>query len=207
MKAEVVYQLTKSEYDILMTNLNKIQDILSHAQIVESKSGQPVRNCFVQPEKLTDEKMQELFKTNYRHIMYYNLDTGLWNKTRILGWKLLREYNVAEQFMSAKNILESCPEFHYLEIVAFVVMPIVHVNEQFGVIEDPVPNTTSKIQHGGGWGGTIVCRDKFTGKLRPVPNTWIRGWGGSPRQIPKEFAKRCLDCQDVQQQLIEIHTR
>ena len=41
------------------------------------------------PEKLSDEKMQQLFGVKYQSLLYYNFDTKKWNTNEFLGKGML----------------------------------------------------------------------------------------------------------------------
>lgn len=120
-------------------------------------------------ELLTDEHMRKLFGTNYNGITYYNYDTNTWNRDSYLGDKILgRDSNI---YHKLKELLESSPSFAPYELVAFATMPIVHTPDYKNypiLISNPTHKKPSSYVV-----GTIVRRDKTTGKIVPVPNTWL----------------------------------
>lgn len=218
MKNEQVYVITQSEYDILTKNLSQIQNILAHAKVVDPTTQQFIERRPIQLEKLSTEKMQELFGKNYQHLIYYSFDTSWWNKDTILGWKLLYEASTIQLLRGLKDMIEATPEFKNLDVVAIVNMPIVESpTTNVPTVTNPKPaiklpsnsdEKTKKYLGCNGAAGTIVCRDKCTGKLQPVPDTWIHiPTRHSLRQIPNDFAKECLRNQDTLNSLIKIHTR
>ena len=216
--SEQKYILTQSEYDILTRNLQEIQVILSNATIIDSKTQKILERPPVVVEKLTSSKMQELFGTNYHHILYYNFDSGRWNTDRIMGWKLTNDLKATIMCQNLKDILEHAPEFNNLDVVAVVYMPVVKKNINPGtILENPKPatklptNATSAAQNQLGCHGavgTIVCRNKNTGQIRPVPNQWIHYPARhSLRQIPIDFVQLCIKSTEPLNNLIKIHAR
>ena len=157
-------------------------------------------------EILTDSKMRQLFGENYHGLIFYNYDFGLWNAEKYHGYKIETcEINLEK----LKTVLEKEPKFAGFELVAVVTMPI--RNDEFpgagAVIKKPNLNFN-------GWAivGTIVKRDKKTGKIAPVHDAWLGthvsgSLCGACRYGATWFANDVANKDKFRRALINAHTR
>ena len=123
---------------------------------------------------LTLNKEQDLFGENYKFIEWFDYDIWRRNDGGIISKADDRIYK------SFRNILQKDARFNtYYDLVAVVslsICPYPYSNSPFvgQVIRRPryvKPN--AKFLGETGFAGTIVCRDKKTGKILPVPKKWL----------------------------------
>lgn len=125
-------------------------------------------------EVLTNDKMHELFGANYQFVELFNYDTGRLNS----GGAVPKDDRII--YNNFRNILKNDARFNKnYELVAVVSLSICsypYSNSPFvgQVVRKPryvKPN--DKFLGETGFAGTIVCRDKKTGKIATVPNKWL----------------------------------
>lgn len=127
----------------------------------------------IDKEFLDVMKMRELFGVNYESIEYFDYDTGELNS----GHKVSRSDNMI--YRNFKNILSKDARFnnHYelAAVVSLSVSPYPYSDVNDGqIVRCPKyvkPDTGFLKQTG--YVGTIVCRDKKTGKILPVSSKWL----------------------------------
>ena len=125
-------------------------------------------------ESLTADKLQELFGVNYQFIECFNYD----------DWKLKGGKGVSKKdgiiYKSFRNILKSDSRFNnsceLVAIISLSICPYPYSESPFvgQVVRKPKyvkPN--EKFLGESGYAGTIVGRDKKTGKILKVPNKWL----------------------------------
>lgn len=225
INTEPVYQITRSEYDALISSLNNIQEILSNAKIVNEKGN-------TETEKLADSTMRALFGIKYQYVLCYNFDFKQWNTHHILEKKMrVDALKLAEKaYCKLKHILESDPKFKNREVVAIATMPVMEdLDNETTTIQQPTPALSTKYQSNtilpNGGAGTIICRDKITGKILPIPNIWIavsyhvnsncgtktdssgRQRHGGLKYTPRRFAQDCIDTPQKLNALKKLYTR
>lgn len=123
----------------------------------------------VKKEKLTAEKMQELFGTNYNNILYYNFDTKKWSAKHYIGFHIPAE-NMKSKYTSLfKDMLHSMRKFAGYELAGIAFMTI--DQSQYAGWKRDVVNPTFKPDSA--FVAKIICRDKKTGKIVPVSNSWF----------------------------------
>lgn len=125
-------------------------------------------------ESLTQIKMRELFGANHQFIECFNYDTLCRND----GIKALNPEMAT--YKNFRNILKSDARFNnnydLVAVVSLSICPYPYSNSPFcgQVVRYPryvKPNI--KFFGETGSAGTIVCRDKKTGKILPVPKRWL----------------------------------
>lgn len=157
-------------------------------------------------ELLTDEHMRKLFGTNYNGITYFNYDTGRWfHKTWDTIKILAHDRPIFQDF---KKHIESAPHFAPYELVALVVMPIQHTPnyKNFPILVSN-PTYTPRSSY---IVGTIIRRDRTSGKILPVPTTWhgVKDFSqhfSALEDGPFFFAFDCIKFPILTNALLKIH--
>ncbi len=187
---------------------HKFVPVNRQAKIQENKPYVPP--LVVLGEKLTDEKMKQLFGVNYSGIMYYNYDTKSWCAERYLGYCMPFQDKVEKDAFVFKQVLEDEPDFRNFELVAFATMLI--KNRYF-------PGVANKIvrpffnQKGSAVVGTIVVRDIKDGKILPLSSDWVGvyfpkvGHCDAIWYGPKWMTKNGLEMPEFRQRLIRNYTK
>lgn len=125
-------------------------------------------------ESLTQIKMRELFGANHQFIECFNYDT--WSRDD--GIKVLTSEMAT--YKNFRNILKSDARFKnnydLVAVVSLSICPYPYSNSPFWgqIVRNPKyvqPNI--KFLGETGFAGTIVCRDKKSGKILPVPKRWL----------------------------------
>ncbi len=184
-KDDVEYRLSKKDYDYINFKLNTIQDLLQvqepYALIVEHvsdiqmklrqiKNSAEQANGGLNAEFLTPEKMRKLFGRNYKGILYYDFDAGVWNTDKYLGVPISCQHVETESALRMKKIIEKEAMFKPFDLVAAVIMSIDDKNYN----GDGQLVAAPRFNYGGtATVGNVVCRDKNTGLILPVSNNWI----------------------------------
>lgn len=124
-------------------------------------------------EFLDVAKLRELFGANYDFIEFFDYDTGRLNS----GHKVSKSDDII--YRNFKNILSKDARFnnHY-ELAAVVSLsvspyPYSDVNDGQIVRKPKYVKPSIKFLGQTGFAGAIVCRDKNTGKILPVPSKWL----------------------------------
>ena len=140
-------------------------------------------------EKLTDNKMRELFGTNYNHIVYYNFDTFAWGKNYyanpkysmgFMGTLLMQKTRIKTMKNMAAHNLDLCALVWLM--VDDSVKWVLRGNGLY-TLSSPRPPRVSSINKN--IVGTIVTRDIQTQKINPIPNTWFRIIGYDNKGLSK----------------------
>lgn len=125
-------------------------------------------------EHLTPDKMRELFGLEYQFMNWFDYDTFLLNDGTVVSNRDSATYR------GFRGILKNDVRFdNYCELVAVVslsITPYPYSNSPFvgQIVRRPKyvkPNNNFLGETG--FAGTIVCRDKKTGQILPVPNKWL----------------------------------
>lgn len=190
------------------TKLIPLQNVLDGSDPNDKK--QNLVQWDVSKERLTAEKFRNYFGVNYDGIMYYDFDNRIWKSDRCLGHCMPYQDQFEDLMWEFKVILEQEPLFVRDELVAVVTMV---VKDRFfaGVAQ----RVTHPFFARGGTGvvGTIIRRDRETGKLLPIPCSWNGValsklgacdaiWYG-----PKWFAKSGIENQGFRHALLKNHCR
>lgn len=101
----VEYTLFRRDYDLLY-------DILTRARILKN-------------EKLTETRAKRLLADLYPNVLYYNHDTGMWNRRVYNGYDIEWQ-DVATKFSKdLKAVLERVPVFgNFYELVANIIITV-----------------------------------------------------------------------------------
>ena len=123
-------------------------------------------------ETLTDNKILELFGTNYQFVEWFDYDTGCLNN----GIAASKEDNII--YNNFRNILKKDARFNknyeLVAVVSLSISPYSGVPYIGKVIRDPkYAKPSIKFLGQTGYAGTMVCRDKKSGKILTVPNKWF----------------------------------
>lgn len=145
----------------------KTKPLVLQNQSTEEKHEEISGNAF--KERITDDKMRHLFGVNYDGVMYYDFDGAVWKSDKYLGYSMPYQDRFEKLMWDLKRVLECEVNFAKYELVAVVTM----------VIKDRFfPGVGKKITHpfygvgGKGVVGTIIRRDKESGKLLSIPCSW-----------------------------------
>ena len=161
-------------------------------------------------------KMQELFGINYQFMEWFDYDKGCLNN----GVSVSKADKII--YNNFRNILKNDTRFNKgCELVAVVSLTICNCSDipDFGkIIRSPrYAKPSVKFLRQTHYAGTIICRDKKSGKILPVPNKWLYtgfstcvtprkhislGLPGVANLIDRDIC--CLDY-DNYEKLIRIH--
>lgn len=152
--SDKTYTLTQRDYDILVKETLNNPTALGVLQRIAGQTN----------DKLDDKKMSELFGTNYHGIIYYNFETNTWNR------KNPNAGIDTTHALELKKRVETDPKMRDIEIIAAVAMPISETEYPGwgAVVHNPKYSST-----GNSIVGTVVRRDKRTGKILPIASGWI----------------------------------
>lgn len=160
----VLYQINKNDYEIIKRAVSgnaEAQMALKRATRFSSGKSKEV---------LTDAKMQELFGGLYKNIWYYDIEADKWNRHEY--FKLTGgSYFFAENDMQqVKRIVQSQKEFENFEVLAPVVMSVSEKDYpgNGGIVQRVKYKSYSPYLV-----GTIVKRDRASGKIMRVPDKWV----------------------------------
>ena len=135
---------------------------------------------------LTDDMMQTLLGDNYQGALYYNFDLGQWNRDSYMGIDLNMANSVATPWVkTAKEILESTPDFKRWQVVALVTMMVEGFD--YKGFAKTISNPKNRAR-GNALVSTIVRRSKKTGEIRPLSQAWL----GTGHFIYPEYAVRAM---------------
>ncbi|MBR5153171.1 MAG: hypothetical protein IKW57_00015 [Alphaproteobacteria bacterium] len=198
MKQEKIYQLSQPDYDIVSRAVRFCPDAvraLKRATVLK-KNPQQKSDKHGNKELLTDAKMHELFGANYKHILYYNFDEKRWNTDRYFYGLTDLEF-ATDITKQAKPVFARAKAFRGMELVAVIVMAVEDkVYLGFG---DVARNPKPFVKNPGASVGTIVCRDKSTGKIVYEPNAWlgISRWADAATAKIDSVMSRSARCMGV----------
>ena len=159
-------------------------------------------------ERLTDDIIQGYLGANYEGVMYYNFDAGKWKSNVCLECDMPYQDRFEKLMWEFKAVLEREARFSGYELVAVVTMV---------VKERLFPGVGGRVTRpfftrgGTGVVGTIVRRDKKTGKLLSVPSNWngigVSKLGGFDAiwYGPKWFALAGIENPEFRNALIRNH--
>ncbi len=123
-------------------------------------------------ETLTQNKMHELLGANYQFVEWFDYDTGCLNN----GVAASKEDNII--YNNFRNILKKDARFNksyeLVAVVSLSISPYSGVPYIGKVIRNPrYAKPSIKFLGQTGYAGTIVCRDKKSGKILTIPNKWF----------------------------------
>ncbi|MBR5575275.1 MAG: hypothetical protein IKV93_01910 [Alphaproteobacteria bacterium] len=105
-------------------------------------------------EKLTDAKMRELFGANYKNIVYYNFDTGTWNRDSYMGYSIGNQKTDTKNANEMRRVMES--DMNGWTLVAAAVMAV--GDEDFSSVGAEIPSNV-QYKRSGNIAGTVVLRN------------------------------------------------
>ena len=120
-------------------------------------------------EILTTEKMKNLFGASYKDIVYFNFDTGTWNRPNYLGFSMGNQKIDTEHAMEMKRLVETESEMQALEVVASVTKSVPDAQYPGNGRVTPY----AQYKRACNIVGTLVLRDRTTGKILSVPACWL----------------------------------
>ena len=133
------------------------------------KQSQPV-TCA--PQLLTNTKIRYIFGDNYKNIFCYNFDSKHWNKNQYINGNINTRQDISQGAQKLKIAIEQEPEFKDFEVVAVVAMTISSAQHLFfsNFVHRPTfeKNGTAIV-------GNIICRNRKTGHIMPMSDTWLAG--------------------------------
>lgn len=121
-------------------------------------------------EVLTPLKMVELFGVNSGDVILYDFDKNAWNRDNYVGYSC-NKVSFSEDANSLrimKCVLETDLRFAGLEVVAAVTMVVKNYPGWGRVVKNPVFDVNS-----GNVVGTVILRDRKTGKILARPSSWL----------------------------------
>lgn len=126
-------------------------------------------------ETLTKTKLQELFGAEYSMVRYYDYDRGCYGDGHAISAGY-GKFNT-DAFRILKIKFGADARLKNYDLVAVVVKTIArqNVGQDIGrIITNPtsVPNKSGHMATNA-FASTVICRDKRTGKIVPVPTQWI----------------------------------
>lgn len=188
------------------TQSNLSEKNLSAAELAVDNQARPEQQ---DKELLTDDKMRELFGANYEGLMYYNFDSGKWNCERFCGYCVPYQEETEKMAKKLKKMLEETPQFKNWDVVACVTTLI--RDKYFSGMAQKV-NHPRFNKKGKSVVGTIVRRDKTTGKILPVPVDWSGVFKadsicGAIWFASKNFLTFSTQLSDYRAALVRIHSR
>jgi len=170
MESNYNMQRTEKRYYFTETEYNALTDAMinnPHAlQILQRIANRPI---YVK-EELTDQKIHQLFGANYYGLVYYNFETNKWNRNTYAGQPISKQHFDTNQATELKRRAELDAAFSELEILA--VASIAIDSELYPGWGKPIVKPTY-LKHGGSIVSTIVCRDRRTGNILPIPDEWM----------------------------------
>lgn len=169
------YILSSQDYNIFTDCTAKINEILSRASIVESgKLSSPLHHVGNVPpvrEQLTDETGRRILGNLFDNVVYYNHDTGKWNRSEYNGYDIPEQGMDTAASINFKQKLEKMPAFALCELVANVTV-VVKGRDYPGYCK-----WTKEARYdpkGVAVLGNLIVRDKVGGQLR----LWKPAWFG-----------------------------
>ena len=138
-------------------------------------------------EILTDQRAQQILGSNINGAIYFNYDTGKWNRNEYMGHPIKYEADNTKYAQEFKQRLESAPQFQDIDIIAYIIMPI--YNTHFMDYDMTTTNPTYDSK-GDFIVGNIICRNKKDGNILPINPKWTcHGRCGKPENVAKEVAR------------------
>ena len=166
-----VYKIPADKYELLMRSIRNA-DLITAMRILKGNLYEPLGNKTEKKqnkEYLTDKKMREIFKKEYRGLVFYNYDLEMWGGTAA---DLSKLKNKSYEIDLVKRILESEIKKLNFELVAVVTMSISD-SEYFGwgkAHNNVNYDATGHILVGG-----LLWRDKISGRLISGVSRWQQG--------------------------------
>lgn len=178
------YELTQEGYDALAKLGGDVERILAkHTAPIQQPAKKPgwiqrIKQLGLgrgndKRERLTDVKMQELFGANYRGIIYYNFDKQSTFSSGYSGALDAADHIIPTYVHSCRVVLEREPLFADREIVATVVMSTAQQKPAPASVQGREFINPVHAPQGSVVVGTLVTRDCATGKINPVPTSWL----------------------------------
>ncbi|MBQ8256009.1 MAG: hypothetical protein IJY99_03535 [Alphaproteobacteria bacterium] len=172
------YKISQADYNILKNAISvlerKIIGVERVAALANAKGAlgrvKPIANIVDGKEILTDDKMADLFGLNYNGILFYNFDAKKWNTDKYMGVPVSGQDIDTANAVEMRTKMHRMKDFANYELVAVVTMVVSSVvyPTQDDVVENPRYDLT-----GNSVVGTVVRRDKKTGRILPLDNRWV----------------------------------
>ncbi len=173
------YEMNTCEYRALKTKIVDLKRQLKEAEkkfanavvISTYEAGKKSSNLRTNMVGTLDEdKMKVLFGRNYKNIVYYNCDTGVWSADSYLGHEIENLRYHTANVKAFKKAVEG--EYAKLEMAACAIMAV--KKGQFPDVAHQILIRNPQFNaRGTGAVGMVVCRDRQTGQLIKIPNRWI----------------------------------
>lgn len=200
------YILSSQDYNIFTDCTAKINEILSRASVIEpGKSVSPlpqVNNVAPVKEWLTGETGRRILGDLYDNVVYYNHDTGSWNRSMYNGYPLFDDY-IYDRWLNDKHVatnhskafktgLEAMPVFSKLyELVANVTITV--ASQESSSYSKWASNVKYDCE-GHGVLGNLIVRAKVDGRLKLLHPAWFgqgnyRLAGAAAKYGALEFAR------------------
>lgn len=160
-KPSNAYLIQKSDYDILK---RAVQYDASAAQILDQAHYGSFKEC------ITDDKMKQMFGTNWSGLLYYDFDACEWNRSSWEGMDIDYQF-IDEKYMGdLRQALGWMGKLKGLDLLAPVVMPVASVGfpGKGRYMENPVYQKYANCLV-----GNFVCRSQKTGKILMPSKNWI----------------------------------
>lgn len=122
------------------------------------------------PEQLSDDKMQKMFKKDYKGLLFYDFDLMTWNRDSYLGYQIHNQMDDTEYLMDMAKMWQYYSPNSKTKPAAIVFMAVdaAHYrgDMRVHVLPDFSPNGTAVV-------ATFVMRDLKNGRLKPVDYFWL----------------------------------
>lgn len=126
-------------------------------------------------EKMSDEKMQQMFGVKYQAVLAYNFDLKKWNTNQYMGKSVSNEADNTLYANKLKAYVETLPCCKDYDLVALAFMSI--APEEFtkvGRLRYSPKFCMRKYSFDGhALAATMIFRDWRTGKILPLSNSWF----------------------------------
>lgn len=165
-------------------------------------------------EKLSDDKMHQLFGAKYQAVLFYDFEAQKWNTEKFIEMPMLGVCNNRAAANKLKANIELCPEFKNLGVAALVFMPI--ASEKYPGFGCFLCNPSFSMRQYSFNGyvavATIVVRDLNSGKILPVSQFWV-GAGksmtryGLAQSVVQSFVTNLLKNDAIKKDFIAKNTR
>ena len=160
-KPSAAYLIQKEDYDILKQTLQNNQ----RASLILGRANYGTFN-----EILTDDKMKQIFGTNYSGLLYYDFDARQWNRDVWEGIDIDYQFIDEKHMYELRQAMGWMGKLNGLELLAPVVMPVgaKAYPGRGNFVESPMYQKYEDYLV-----GNFVCRSQQSGKILMPSKNWI----------------------------------
>ncbi len=161
------------KYENMMKKHPKLKNLLKNVGIgnynFKENSGSQMLDTLSEKEILTDGKMKSLFGEMYRNVVCFNFDSQCWNRPTYMGFSMGNQNIDTRNALDMKRLIENEPNMQGMEVVASVTMAT--ADDQYP--GDGLVTPCVKYKRSSNIVGTLLLRDKATGRILPVQPCWL----------------------------------